>query len=160
MFRVPPFKLLKNSQESGLPNKLHKTYVIDSQNFFNNYIISELDNLEVVEHLINPQFYEILSLLRKGPIIKNKNERLSSKIRDTLRILEKSKMIKSYTEIEGNMYYALISDFYIDFHIPQYILTIIKTAYNNNLKSSEVLLKYLDLLENVSNDLIKNLKSK
>lgn len=160
MFRVPPFKLLKNSQESGLPNKLHKTYVIDSQDFFNNYTISELDNLEVVERLINPQFYEILSLLRKGAIIKKKNERLSAKNRDIIRILEKSKMVKSYIDTEGNVYYALISDFYINFYIPQYILSIIKMAHNNNLKSNEVLFKYLDLLENVSNDLIKKSKSK
>ncbi len=153
MFRVPPFKLLKNSQESGLPNKLHKTYVIDSHDFFNNYTISELDNLEVVERLISPQFYEMLSSLRKGAIIKKKNERLSVKNRNVIRILEKSRMMKSYTDTEGNVYYALISDFYIDFHIPQYILHIIKTAHDNNLKSNKVLLKYLDLLENMCSDL-------
>ena len=160
MFRVSPFKILKNSHESGLPNKLHKTYVIDSQDFFNNYTISELDNLEVVERLINPSFYEMFSLLRKGAIIKKKNEKLSVKNKDIIRILEKYKMIKSYIDTEGNVYYALISDFYIDFHIPQYILNIIKTAHDNNLKSDVVLLKYLDLLENVSNDLIKKIKSK
>ena len=155
MFRVPPFKLLKSSQESGLPSKLHKTYVIDSQDFFNNYTISDLDNLKLIEYLINPQFYEILSLLRKGSIIKKKNDKINFKNRDIVRILEKSKMIKSYTDTEKNVYYALISDFYIDVHIPQYILWTIKNAYTNNLKSNELLLKYLDLLENVSNDLIK-----
>jgi len=155
MFRVPPFKLLKSSQESGLPSKLHKTYVIDSQDFFNNYTISELDNLKVIEYLINPQFYEILSLLRKGPIIKKKNERINVKNRDIIRTLEKSKMVKSYTDTEGNVYYALISDLYIDFHIPQYILNMIRTAHNNNLKSNEVLLKYLDFLENICYNLRK-----
>ena len=66
-------------------------------------------------------------------------------------------MIKSYSDTEGNVYYALISDFFIGFHIPMYILRFIKTAHDSNLKSNDVLLKYLDLLENVSYDL-KNKK--
>lgn len=164
MFFVPPYNLLKSSSESKLPKEVHKMYQLDSEKFLKNYVISETDNLKISEHLINPQFYKTLKLLRQGALPKNNLLALKGNYIDNLdyviSLFKNLKMIKTYTDTEGNMYYALIFDFYIGFHIPMYILRVIKTTHDNNLKSNEVLLKYLDLLENVSNDLIKKIKSK
>lgn len=164
MFLVPPYNLLKSSSESKLPKEVHKMYQLDSENFFKNYVISETDNLKISEHLINPQFYKTLKLLRQGALSKNNLLALKGTYIDNLdyviSLFKDLKMIKTYTDSEGNEYNALISHFFIDLCLPQYILKTIKTAHDNNLKSNEVLLKYLDLLENVSNGLIKKKKSK
>jgi hypothetical protein len=163
MFRIPPFKLLKSPSESGLPDELHKSYQIDCEMFFENYEISETDNLKIIEHLINPHVYETLSLLRGSAATKKELEKLKGKVIDDIKfvidLLNELKIIKTYTDSKGNEYYSLLSDFFIDFCLPEYILKIIKTDHENNLKSNKVLLKYLDLLEHMCYKLKRNKKN-
>ncbi len=156
MFRIPPFNLLKNPRKSGLSDKLFKTYKKDCDNFFENYIISEDDNLRVIKLLNNYQAFELMNFLREGAAtIKKLRENDIDNIENIIQMLKETQMIKSYLDSEGNEYLAIISNFYIDYCLPEYILSVIKTNHNNNLTTDEVLLKYLDLLENKYNNLIR-----
>ncbi len=150
MFRIPPFNLLKNSQKSGLSDKLFKTYKKDCDNFFEKYIISEDDNLRVINLLNNYQAFELMNLLREGAATINDLEKLREKdidnIENLIQMLKETQIIKSYLDSEGNEYFAIISNFYVDYCLPEYILNVIKTNHNNNLTTDEVLLKYLDVL--------------
>ena len=159
MFKVPPFNLLNNSSESGLPDKLHKSYKIDIENYFKDYVISEEQNLRITEYLLNPDIYKIFNFLREGAKTKdnlmNLKEQGVEDFKSTLELLKKLKMIKTYIDGDGTEYNIIISDFFIDFYLPKYILKLLKTDYDNNLKSNEVLLKYLDLLESTHYSLKK-----
>ncbi len=152
MFRIPPFNLLKNSRKSGLSDSEFKNYKKDCDHFFEKYIISEDDNLKVIKLLNNYQAFDCLRLLREGAatiknLEKSRNNDIDN-IEKIIQMLKEARMIKSYLDSEGNEYFAIISDFYISYCLPEYILNVIKINYNNRLTTKEVLLKYLDLLEN------------
>ena len=64
-----------------------------------------------------------------------------------LKILWDSKMIKVYHDDQNKEYYALISDCYIDYIFPKYLLKSIKEAYEQKSKVKRALIEYLNILE-------------
>jgi predicted nucleic acid-binding protein len=58
-------------------------------------------------------------------------------------------MIQVFKDEQNNEYYALLSDFYLKLIFPKYLLNIIKTEYEKKSKSEQVLIEYLNVLENV-----------
>ena len=64
-----------------------------------------------------------------------------------LKSLTDAQMIMSFQDIEGNEFYALLTDFFIDSLIPEYILALLQNYHENRTKSNHVLSKYLNLLE-------------
>ena len=65
-------------------------------------------------------------------------------------------MILVLQDKSGKEFYALQSDFYIELVFPKYILKVIKDAYRQRSQIDDVLIEYLNILE----DTYLNIKSK
>jgi hypothetical protein len=143
----------------GLPSQFIKEYPNDVEKFFLEYKPTEEDNIKITGILTHPQVYETLRLLRTAIVTKQDLEKLKKKgvddIYGVLKILWDNKMIKVYHDEQNNEYYALLSDIFIDFIFPKYLLKTVKTAYEQKSKINKVLVEYLHTLE----DAYFNLKS-
>ncbi|MFX0081313.1 MAG: LamG-like jellyroll fold domain-containing protein [Candidatus Hodarchaeota archaeon] len=164
MLRVPPINLLENPIVKGLPTQFAKAYSSEVKKFFQNYHPSEEDNLRIVEILINPQVYETLRLLRTAIITKQDFEKLKKKgvedIYSVLKMLWDTQMIKVFKDENNIEYYTLLSDLYIDYIFPKYLLSNIKLAYEQKSKAKKVLIEYLKVLEDAYFDLKTQEKGK
>ncbi|MFX1426805.1 MAG: hypothetical protein ACFFBE_10165 [Promethearchaeota archaeon] len=151
MLRVPPDNLYQDPESYGLPKKSIQMYRNEIQKFFNEYHPTEEDNLNLLDILIDPEVYQTLRLLRKAIANMKDFEKLKNKgVNDIYGVLKKlydNKMIRVFKDENEIEYYALITDFYIDFIFPKYLLKIIKTSFEQKSKTDKVLLEYLNLLE-------------
>ena len=151
MLRIPPVQLLKDPADRGLPAKLAGDYRTEVKKFFQNYHPSEQDNLRVIDIIINPQVYETLRLLRTAIVTKNDLEKLKKKgvedVDEVLKMLWEGQMIQVFQDEMNNEYYALLSDFHLDLIFPKYLLNIIKSEYERKSKAEQVLVEYLNVLE-------------
>ena len=164
MLRVPPVKLLKDPGDKGLPSKLVSDYKMEIKKYFLNYRPSEQDNLRLIDNIINPQVYETLRLLRTAIVTKNDLEKLKKKgvddIDEVLKMLWETQMIQVFQDDRSNEYYALLSDFYVDKIFPKYLMNVIKSEYDKKSKADQVLVEYLNILENTYINLKSAVKSK
>jgi len=151
MLRVPPVQLLKDPADRGLPAKLAEDYRMEVKKFFQSYHPSEQDNLRVIDIIINPQVYETLRLLRTAIVTKNDLEKLKKKgvedVDEVLKMLWECQMIQVFQDEMNNEYYALLSDFHLDLIFPKYLLNVIKSEYDRKSKAEQVLVEYLNVLE-------------
>jgi hypothetical protein len=151
MIRRPPVKLLKNPVDRGLPEKFINDYKVAIKQFFQTYHPSEEDNLKLLDIITDPQVYEILKLLRISIVTRNVLEKLKKKgvedIDDGLKKLWDNKIVHVFQEERGTEYYALISDFQVSLVYPKYILNTIIHQYDVKSKSEDVLVEYLNVLE-------------
>ena len=158
--RVPPVKLVKNPEESGLPSQLSQIYQTEVKKFFEQYSPTEFDNIKIINTLANPEVYQTFQLLRTAIVTKNDLDKLKKKgvgnISNVLKLLWDSNMIKVLQDKSSTEYYALQSDFYIELIFPKYLLKGIKDAYEQKSQSDKVLIEYLNILE----DTYLNLKSR
>ena len=69
-------------------------------------------------------------------------------------------MIQVFQDSRGNEYYALLTDFYLELIFPKYLLNTIKEEYELKSKSSQVLVEYLNVLEDAYTDLKSKAKAK
>lgn len=164
MMRIPPVQLLKDPADRGLPSQLVGDYRTETKKFFQNYRPSENDNLTIIDVLINPQVYETLRLLRTAIVTRNDLEKLKKKgvddIDEVLKMLWESQMIQVFQDDRNNEYYALLSDFYVELIFPKYLINIIKEEYEKKSKADQVLIEYLNVLENTYVNLKAAAKSK
>ena len=164
MMRIPPVQLLKDPADRGLPSQLVGDYRTETKKFFQNYRPSENDNLSVIDVLINPQVYETLRLLRTAIVTRNDLEKLKKKgvddVDEVLKVLWESQMIQVFQDDRNNEYYALLSDFYVKLIFPKYLINIIKEEYDKKSKADQVLIEYLNVLENTYVNLKAAAKSK
>ena len=164
MMRIPPVQLLKDPSDRGLPSQLVGDYRTETKKFFQNYRPSENDNLSVIDVLINPQVYETLRLLRTAIVTRNDLEKLKKKgvddVDEVLKMLWESQMIQVFQDDRNNEYYALLSDFYVELIFPKYLINIIKEEYEKKSKADQVLIEYLNVLENTYVNLKAAAKSK
>jgi hypothetical protein len=151
MLRVPPVKFLEDPITHGLPTQFAKEYPNVIKEFFKDYRPTEEDNLKIIEALINPQVYEVVRLLRTMIATRDDLEKLRKKgvddISGVLKILWDCKMIKVFHDEQQKEYYALLTDFYIDFLFPKYLLKNVKSTYDQKSKVDKVLIEYLNVLE-------------
>jgi hypothetical protein len=151
MLRRPPIALLRVPTEKGLPENLALDYKTVVKNYFQNYQPSETDNLKLIENLIDPQIYETLRLLRTAIVTRNELEKLKKKgvedVDKVLKSLWENQIIQVFQDKKGNEYYALLSDIHLSLVFPKYNLNIIKKEYENKSKSDQVLVEYLNVLE-------------
>jgi len=163
IIRRPPIKLLRNPSDCGLPSHLAEDYKIECKKYFSEYRPSQEDNLKVIELIINPQVYETLKLLRISIVTKNDLEKLKKKgvedLDEVLKLLWENKMTHVFQDQQGNEYYTLLTDFIIERIFPKYLLNIIKKQYEQKSKANEVLVEYINVLED-SFLALKELKAK
>lgn len=149
--RIPPVKLIKAPSSHGLPSNLANNYVTECKKFFQEYKLSENDNLTLIDLLIDPPVYETIKLLRQAIVTRNDLEKLKKKgVDDVDYVLKKlwsSRMIQVFQDESGNEYYTLLSDFFVQQFFPEYIINTIKKEYKTKSKSNQVLIEYLNVLE-------------
>ena len=164
VMRTPAISLFKSPSEKGLPSQLSDDYTTESKKFFKNYYPSEDDNLRILKILSDPQAYEVLRLLRTAIVTKNDLEKLKKKgvedIDNILKLLWENQMILVFRDDRNNEYYALLSDFLIKLIFPKYLLNVIKSEYEKKSKAEQVLIEYLNVLENTYLGLKSTEKSK
>ncbi|KKN45819.1 hypothetical protein LCGC14_0679240 [marine sediment metagenome] len=163
MLRVPPVKLLENPVSRGLPTQFVKEYRAEIKKFFQNYRPTAEDNLRIIELLIKPQAYETVRLLRTSIVTLQDLEKLKKKgVVDAniiLQLLWNNQMVRVFIDKNNIKYYALLTDFYMDLIFPKYLLTVIKTAYEQKSQPNKVLIEYLKSLEDTYFDLKSQEKS-
>ena len=163
IMRIPAIHLFKAPSDRGLPEDLSNDYVTESKKFFQNYVPNEDENLKILDIIADPQAYEVLRLLRTAIVTKNDLEKLKKKgvddIDEVLKILWENQMILVFRDERKNEYYALLSDFHISLVFPKYLLNIIKLEYDKKSKADQVLIEYLNVLENKYLDLKSAKKS-
>ena len=149
--RVPPVKLIDNPSSHGLPSNLTNDYITECKKFFQEYRPSENDNLALIDLLIDPPVYETIKLLRQAIVTRNDLEKLKKKgVDDVDYVLKKlwsSRLIQVFQDVSGNEYFALLSDFFVQQYFPEYILNTVKEEYTSKSKSSQVLIEYMNVLE-------------
>ncbi|MFX1310124.1 MAG: hypothetical protein ACFE8C_10540, partial [Promethearchaeota archaeon] len=157
--RVPPTILLDDPLNRGLPSQFVKEYQEAVKEFFQDYKPSEEDNIKITNLLINPQVYETLRLLRTAIVTRQDLEKLRKKgvydINRVLKLLWDNKMIKVFNDKMNNEYYALLTDIYVDLIFPKYVLSAVKTAYDQKSRVKKVLFEYLQILEDAYFELKK-----
>ncbi len=143
--------MLDNPTSYGLPAQFTKEYNNDVRKFFQNYRPSEEDNIKIVEIFVNPQVYETLRLLRTAIVTRDDLEKLRKKgvydVYSVLKLLWDNQMIKVFHDEKNIEYYALLSDFYIEYLFPKYLLKAVKTEYEQKSKNKIILIEYLKILE-------------
>ncbi|MFX1375834.1 MAG: hypothetical protein ACFFA0_08485 [Promethearchaeota archaeon] len=153
LIRTPPVKLLQDPANKGLPPRLTEEYISECTKFFQNYRISEQDNFEILNVITDPQVYTTFQLLRNAIVTRNDLEKLRKKgvddINKVLKTLWDAQMIKVFQDSQNNEYYALLSDIYLESTFPKYILNVIKNDYEHKSKSDQVLVEYINVLENI-----------
>ncbi|MBY9007866.1 MAG: hypothetical protein KGD63_14080 [Candidatus Lokiarchaeota archaeon] len=151
MIRRPPIELLKDPSDHGLPSHLVEDYKMECKKFFSEYRPSTEDNLKIIGLITNPQVYETIRLLRTAIVTKNDLEKLKKKgvedLNDVLKLLWENRMTHVFQDQHGNEYYTLLSDFVIERVFPKYLLNIIKKQYEQKSKADEVLVEYINVLE-------------
>lgn len=164
IMRTPVTTLYKSLNDKGLPPKLNHDYLMESKKYFQNYYPSEEDNLRISKILSDPQVYEVLRLLRTVIVTRNDLEKLKTKgvedLDDILKLLWENQMILVFRDNKNTEYYALLSDFLIDLIFPKYLLNVIKSEYEKKSKAEQVLIEYLNVLENTYLGLKPTIKSK
>ncbi len=151
IMRIPPIQLLKNLLQKALPSNLIEDYRNSVTTFFQKYRPSEEDNMNIIETIVNQEAYEVLRLLKTDIVSKNDLEKLKKKgvddIDSALKLLWDSKFIQVYQDNKEAEHYALIADFNVSLVFPKYLLSIIKKEYEDKSKPNEVLIQYLNVLE-------------
>jgi len=152
LIRTPPAKLIQDSANRGLPSHLVEDYKTECMKYFQNYHPSEQDEMRILEVIADPQVYTTLQLLRTAIVTRNDLEKLKKKgVDDTDKVLKTlwdAQMIKVFQDTSNNEYYALLSDIYLTSTFPKYILNTIKLDYDNKSKAEQVLIEYINVLEN------------
>jgi hypothetical protein len=152
MLRRPPMNLFRDPVDHHMPESLKDAYRTDIISFFKNYTPNQQDNLEIIEKVIlNPPVYEVLKLMREAVVTLNDVEKLRKKgvddVEGALQDLWKTKMIGVFKDDSGQEYYGLITDFYVDFYFPRFLLNNIRHQYKLNIHNPNTLLKALNLMK-------------
>lgn len=152
VMRIPATIVYISPSDKRLPSQLNEDYLTESRKYFQNYYPSEEDNLRISKILSDPQAYEVLRLLRTAIVTKNDLEKLKKKgvedIDNILKLLWENQMILVFRDDRNNEFYALLSDFLIKLIFPKYLLNVIKSEYEKKSKAEQVLIEYLNVLEN------------
>jgi hypothetical protein len=163
--RVPPSDLINDVESRGLPISLKETYKEEVSTFFKEYTTTEADNLKIMsEVILDPQVYETIKLLRVAAVTRDDLEKLKKKgvedIDFVLKTLWENKIIAVFQDKNGNEYYCMRSDFHIQTFFPDYLIDVLRKAYNAKTQNSAVLVRELELLRDTYLEGQKGKKSK
>lgn len=150
--RVPPRDLIKDPVDHHLPSSLKESYLVEVRNFFEHYVPTQKDNLEIIEKVfLDPSCYEVLTLMREAMVTRNDLEKLRKKgVDDVDRVLKamwETKMVVVFQDDKQNEYYSLVTDFYIERLFPRFNLDTIREQYRTKTQNSQALLKALDIMK-------------
>ncbi len=150
--RIPPADIVKNPTGRHLPPSFKSSYLKDMRSFFENYTISEQDNLKMIEDiLLEPAHFELLKLLRTAAVTRNDIEKLKKKGLDdpdgALKVFWENKMISVFKDDSGMEYFALSTDLGITKYFPRYLLDLLRKQYKSKSQNPTAIIQGLDLLK-------------
>lgn len=157
ILRVPPVHLIEESSKRGLPAELHSEFLATCKEFFNSYRPSAEDELLLITTLADPVAYEMLKLLRFDIVTRDTLEKLKPKgvedVDATFKILWDAGLTTILRSVDGEEFFALVSDVSMDQFFPKYLVNVIRECCRDKTKSNATLLANLQELEMAYNNL-------
>jgi len=153
IMRAPVNKVIEDARK-GIPNPyLANKYLELVTNFFSDYEPSLDDNLKVVAHMINPDLFDYISLLREKPYPINKLPKgpgeSFEKVKEFLIVLEKDKVIAVLKDEKDMVWVFLLTDLIAQTFYPEYLIENISKAVIETKLKRETAAKHLELLERI-----------
>ncbi|MHA1732264.1 MAG: hypothetical protein ACTSU5_09985 [Promethearchaeota archaeon] len=151
VMRAPPVTLVKEAASRGLPAELVGDYAAEVRTYFEGYTPSPEDELKILEVLVDPSAYEVITLLRSAIATRDDLEKLKKKgvedVDATLKLLWGADLLLVLRDSSGNEYYGLKDDPVVERFFPEYLVNVVRKCYRERTKSDVVLVQTLEQLE-------------
>ena len=153
IMRAPVNKLIEDARK-GIPTPyLASKYLELATNFFSDYEPSFGDNLKIATHMINPDIFDYVILLREKPYPINKLPKgpgeSFEQIKKFLMVLESDKIIAVHKDEDDMAWVFLLTDLIAQTFYPEYLIENIGKAVTETKLKKETAVKHLELLEQV-----------
>ncbi|MFX0019974.1 MAG: hypothetical protein ACFFAK_14635 [Promethearchaeota archaeon] len=151
IMRAPVNKLIEDARK-GVPNPyLASKYLELVTNFFSEYKPSFEDNLKIAAHMINPDIFDYVILLREKPYPINKLPKgpgeSFEQIKKLLISLESDNVIAVMKDEDDMAWIFLLTDLIAQTFYPEYLIENIRKAVADAKLKKETAVKHLELLE-------------
>ncbi|MCK5344043.1 MAG: hypothetical protein KAR20_11605, partial [Candidatus Heimdallarchaeota archaeon] len=129
IMRVPPDCIIDLEEDSPELSDLTDIYIDEVRDFFETYIPTPKDSLELFKLFAEPKIYNVISQLREGPLPGEKIFSMVSKesaevLLDTLKLLETNDIIQTFS-YSGVPLYLLKTDVILTASFPEYLQTLL-----------------------------------
>jgi len=151
IMRAPVNKVIEDARK-GIPNPyLASKYLELVTNYFSDYEPSFDDNLKIASHMINPDIFDYIILLREKPYPINKLPKgpgeSFEQIKKFLIALENDKVIAVLKDEDDTVWVFLLTDLIAQTFYPEYLIENIGNAITEAKLKKETAVKHLELLE-------------
>ena len=151
IMRAPVNKVIEDAQK-GIPTpNLANKYLELVANYFSDYEPSFNDNLKIASHMINPDIFDYIILLREKPYPINKLPKgpgeSFKEIKKFLIALENDKVIAVLKDEDDTVWVFLLTDLIAQTFYPEYLIENIGNAIIEAKLKKETAVKHLELLE-------------
>lgn len=154
--RIPPGDLIKLAKKGDIPRPMDAYFLSSVEEYFRTYDDSmKYENL-ISEIIADTDTYNIINLLRGGPVSRNDLDKHTEDVRDLSEALQKMKsgeIITVLKDKEEAEHYFLKTDIRIERYYPEYLIDLIRRSYNNGTVSKAVLIEHLKHLREAFIDL-------
>lgn len=151
IMRAPVNKVIEDAQK-GIPTpNLANKYLELVTTYFSDYEPSFNDNLKIASHMINPDIFDYIILLREKPYPINKLPKgpgeSFEQIKKFLIALENDKVIAVLKDEDDTVWVFLLTDLIAQTFYPEYLIENIGNAITEAKLKKETAVKHLELLE-------------
>ncbi len=150
--RAPAEKIIKQAVKGEPTQRIARRYLRNVKEFFTNYNVNVDESGDLAEILINPEYYEIIKMLREKPLLLTEiksclgQQKLGCEA--ALKNLSEKNIIEVYpAENQGDNWILLKSDIIIHTFFPEYLLEALRGKLASGELSSETVIKHLELLQ-------------
>ncbi|MBN1213855.1 MAG: hypothetical protein JXA99_00280 [Candidatus Lokiarchaeota archaeon] len=151
IFRGTPKKLMNEAKKDQPTNYLAKQYLKKVREFYNGYTPTFEDNIKIASHMINPDTYDYIALLRDKPYPLNKLPKSSGSVAkqtaDLLYNLEQDNIISIIEDEKDIKWVFLLSDIIVQNFYPEYLVENIRKDFVGGDLRREIATKHLEILE-------------
>ncbi|MFX0033675.1 MAG: hypothetical protein ACFE9P_13505 [Candidatus Hermodarchaeota archaeon] len=153
IMRSPANKLIEDAKK-GLPNPyLARKYLESVTNFFSSYEVKFDDNLKIASHMINPDIFDYIILLREKPYPINKFPKgpgeSFEQVKAFVNTLERDNVIVTLEGEDNMIWIFLLTDLIAKTFFPEYLIDNIGKAFAENKIKKKTAIKHLELLEQI-----------
>lgn len=150
--RAPAEKIISQAVKGEPTQKIAREYLKNVKEYFTNYNINIDESRELAEIIINPEYYEIINMLREKPLLLTEikaslgQQRLGCEA--ALKNLSEKNIIELYpAEDENDTWVLLKSNIIIHTFFPEYLLEVLRSRLASGELSTETAIKHLELLQ-------------
>ncbi|MHA1822137.1 MAG: hypothetical protein ACTSVC_16805, partial [Promethearchaeota archaeon] len=150
VIRVPNVDIFMAAKQGQMAEGIREKYVEQVEKFFKEYRISNED-AEILGSLIsNPDYYEIINLLRKEYTthaeLPLKLPRKIDNLDKILKDLDEKKIITAIKDKKQRVWVFLLSDIKFPTFFPEYMIDVIRRRWKEGTIAKQIALKHLELL--------------